>query len=690
VGILTTTADNVNFRASDMLENDRRIDAYLRQYLAEVPELGTDNDRMSLEFAYAPTAAFEARLGASRRTREGEKITYGPLGDRPPRTLNVELPEPIDYTETTLQFDLAYAHRLFDVTFELSAPEFENEIDTMRWQSMYFGPDASGASDWNNDIILAGDAIVRRAVSTVGQRALAPDNKATNATVSFGMNTAMNGRFTATAAAGRLRQDMTLLPYSYSSLVTDWNQTSKLPRLSADAAMDTLLVDLQYVFSPVKSLRVRPFARSYSLENDTPQSNWFYVTQDSASNTSGGSTYKNKRTSLAYDFARQNLGVEATWQARRTTLGLTLEQEGIERDQREADTDETIVRATASFRPFNRFSVRGRYTLGQREADDYNTFITNTSYWYAPSEAGTDPDNPAFSFTNHPDMRRFDVTDRTRNEFDLTASYTATDTLSFSASASLRQHDFDSDVAPSQPLAGTSFGGATATTPGIQLGLLAQDTTRFSFDVNWNPTERFAANVFASLDSIDADQKGMAYNEMTRTSAQAPLLSSSGQAWTDSRSIWLAEHEDQTTAIGVGIHYTFIPDRLTMTADYILSDGTVDIAYSGYGNDQPLTTTYYAFRSPETAERLTHTANLGLEYELPRGLVVGFRYLFEDYDTEDWVEAPLGGWVEMVNENFIRDTTRDNRWGNRLPRLGGYLAPSYSANVGFITLGYRW
>jgi len=54
------------------------------------------------------------------------------------------------------------------------------------------------------------------------------------------------------------------------------------------------------------------------------------------------------------------------------------------------------------------------------------------------------------------------------------------------------------------------------------------------------------------------------------------------------------------------------------------------------------------------------------------------------------MQEPTGGWVDPVSEYFIRDSTLDNRWGNRLARLGGYLSPSYSANVGFVTLAYRW
>jgi hypothetical protein len=690
VGILTSTADNVNFRAADMLENDRRIAAYLDQNLRPLPQIGTDNDRLGLFLSYAPVASVDARLSAVRETRQGDKITYGPLGDRPPRTMNVELTEPIDYNETTLQFDFGYAHRLFDMQFELFAPRFSNRIDTMQWQSMYFGRDSDGALDYNNDIILAGDAIVRRAVSTVGQRALPPDSNMTNATLAFGFDTAMNGRFTATAAVGRMRQDMTLLPYSYSSLTTNWNQTSKLPRLTADAAMDTLLLDLQYVFLPMRGLRVRPFFRSYDLQNDTPSDNWWYVTQDASNNTSGGATYKNKRTNLAYDFSRRNAGVEATWQARRLNLGATVEQESVDRDFREANTDELILRASASYRPVRWISLRGRYTFGDRDAGTYNDTVTRQTYWYAPGDVGADQDNPGFTFTNHPDMRRYDVTDRRRNEFDVSANFTPLATFGFGVTYSGRDHDFDSDVRPVQPLAGTTFAAAPGVTPGIQLGLLNQETSRLAFDANWTPSERFGANAFVSFDTIDVFQRNMAYNENARISAQPPQLASPGQAWTDARSIWSSDTRDETRSFGVGVNYAFIPERLTLTADYVLSDGSVRIAYDGYGSTQPLTTTYYAWRSPEDVENVLHTANLGLEYQLPRGFMIGFRYLYEDFETKDWMLEPIGGWVEVVNDYFLRDSTRDNRWGNRIPRLNGYFAPSYAVNVGSVTVGYRW
>ena len=162
------------------------------------------------------------------------------------------------------------------------------------------------------------------------------------------------------------------------------------------------------------------------------------------------------------------------------------------------------------------------------------------------------------------------------------------------------------------------------------------------------------------------------------------------QAWTSAANIWRADHEDRTTTLGAGFSYTLIPDRLEMSAEYALSNGALDIDYTGYGSDKPLNTTYYAWTSPETAEQNQQTASLQLDYSLSKRFVVGVRYLYDDYSLEDWMQGPSGGWVDEVNESFVRDSTLDNRWGNRLPRLGGYLAPSYSANVGYVTLAYRW
>ena len=66
-------------------------------------------------------------------------------------------------------------------------------------------------------------------------------------------------------------------------------------------------------------------------------------------------------------------------------------------------------------------------------------------------------------------------------------------------------------------------------------------------------------------------------------------------------------------------------------------------------------------------------------------------YSFENYDLEDWQQSATAPWVEVVGaDTLIRDSSRSFQWGNRLFNLGTYLAPEYTAHVGFLGLRYRF
>jgi len=140
----------------------------------------------------------------------------------------------------------------------------------------------------------------------------------------------------------------------------------------------------------------------------------------------------------------------------------------------------------------------------------------------------------------------------------------------------------------------------------------------------------------------------------------------------------------------VGGNYVIVPGRLNFLADFSLSRGKLDLDYSGYGT-QFADTFQFAFSSPNTVRHNQYTLDATLEYQLVKNLVLGMNYLFDRYSTADWMQEPSGGWVEEVgSEFFLRDTSRDNRWGNRLVSLGSVLSPSYEAHVGSVTVTYKF
>ena len=74
-----------------------------------------------------------------------------------------------------------------------------------------------------------------------------------------------------------------------------------------------------------------------------------------------------------------------------------------------------------------------------------------------------------------------------------------------------------------------------------------------------------------------------------------------------------------------------------------------------------------------------------------QALVAVLGYTYENYTLDDWLQADAAPWVEAVGaDTLLRDTSRSFQWGNRLFNLGTYLAPRYTAHIGFVGFRYRF
>ncbi len=246
-----------------------------------------------------------------------------------------------------------------------------------------------------------------------GQHVAAPDNRYQNASLSLGFDLPMASRLAATLSYGMMDQDETLLPYSSSSFdsATAFNSTNILPRSNADAEINTTMFNADYSINPIDRLNLRAFVRYYDLNNKTPQSDWWYVTDDTISTanaTSGETTELNKRVNLAYSYDQTNYGLETSYSLPfwRTTLGLGYEREDIDREFREANTEGNKFKGSVKTRPTDWLTLRAKYLYGDRDGGTYNNTVTAQSYWDVPTAVGTTAfnENPANSFSNHPDM----------------------------------------------------------------------------------------------------------------------------------------------------------------------------------------------------------------------------------------------------------------------------------------------
>ncbi|MBU4177225.1 MAG: MtrB/PioB family outer membrane beta-barrel protein, partial [Proteobacteria bacterium] len=195
--------------AAQLTANDAATATWLSTTLHGV-ELGTQRDKTGATISITPHQDFKFRLSLSDERKDGSNLTYGAIGDRPPRTLNAQLAEPIDYKTQELKFEAEYNRPTYQALFTYLLSGFENEIDTLRWQNPYVADVNGGGYDpW-----ASGGTANAYNVASFGQRALAPDNRYQNASLALGIDLPMASRLSATVAYGKMEQDETLLPYS--------------------------------------------------------------------------------------------------------------------------------------------------------------------------------------------------------------------------------------------------------------------------------------------------------------------------------------------------------------------------------------------------------------------------------------------------------------------------------------------
>ena len=668
----TASADTAGVLASDQLIADYQA-AYLKPTgLSTQSGIG----RVALEYSGFDWIKFG--IAYDRYRKEGLKSTFGPIGDRPPRTLNIQFTEPVSHHTNDLTLSGEHVGKRFQAQFSYTFSHFDNSIDTLLWENIY----TTAAPDSTYDVW-------DRSVSVYGRRPLGPDNRYHNASVSAGLDLPADSRLNATFSYGQLDQNEDLLPYSYNSNVL---VNPVLPRPTADAQIQTRQLILDYVINPMPKLSVRAWVRHYGLDNNTPQANWQYVTSDT-SNLNGTVSYKNKRVNLAFASDRTTAGLDASYRFLKSTCNFGYEREGVQRDFREADTVEDRVTLSWRLRPARWANLRARYVLGRRNGD-YNPFVTRQSYWYAATEANHS-DNPVFTFSNHPGMVKFDVADRVRHQGEFTVALNARGSFSLSRHIRYRNDDFDSDVRPTQPLSGTGFGETAATTPGDKLGLLKDSRIRYSLDAFYMANDRFSANAFLSLDRGASRQRSLEYNENNKGNPSAINTAELGP-WTRKGSQWTSEFDDDLWTVGFGGNAGLIPNRVFLGVTYSVSIGRVASRYSGYGvtnwDGTPFPANHqFAFGSVPDVNQDMHLFDLRLQFPIIRGIALVVGYNYERFLLDDWQQRTTFPWVEPVgSEYLLRDTSRSYQWGNRLFNLGSALAPSYNAHVAFASFHYRF
>ena len=680
---------------------DSRIAKVLRDSVHLI-DLGMQRDTGTFGVNFYFDDRTSARFEYQRDDKDGSILTGLAIGDRPPRTMALQLPEPVDYTTDNFKFSIERFGDAYAVDLAYQYSRFENDVDTLTWNSLFHAPNfncaaipaCAGATDYDR-IRANANLIGYRSTeyATDGALALSPDNTYQNVTLNGSYRLPWwSSRLSASFVYADMEQDEALLPFATSNF---GGTLPALPRATADAQIDTTMVNVNWNGNPLQSLNVNLRYRYYDMNNDTPQAAWFGTTQDTDSYA-----YLSQRYNVAYDMEQNNFGAELSYYlGKMGALGFTYDRDEIDRPHREVETTEED-RFTFAYRvnPIDWASIRAEYTLSDRDGSPYNSEITDQSFAYSIVVNAAQPNNPLLGFSNHPSLRKYDVADRDQDEFKLSLNLMPVEGLSVNFSYDHTSNDYGGAIADSiNTWDSVALAFVNAFVDPTQLGLLDDEINRYAVEVNYAPTDNLNLYGYYSREELNSNQRGRYLNEDNRINNI-----NGNKDWqdTDGSEIWAADMNDDTDTFAFGVNYKAMEDKLDLNADFSHSNGNVVTVYSaGASMVEDDTTSIHnhaEWSSPPDVEFESNALNLGIRYALSEKLSLGFNYIYEDYSVTDWLQDGNSPHRLRLSDNFVTEIdaetagTSNDRAGSRLVTLDDYLAPDYEVHWGIVTMQYKW
>lgn len=459
---------------------------------------------------------------------------------------------------------------------------------------------------------------------------LPPDNRYQRLTLSGGYNLPYNTRVSMAAEYGKMSQDQDLLPYHADPNAAATYGT--LPRSSAKAEIETKLLNVNVSSRPVSALSVNAKYRHYDTVNMTPVNLFTYAMADGVTPpaTYVATTANRSRRNAPFDYDQNKATVDISYRLiQNTALNLGYDRDEIAREHREQEkTREDIYRA--GLKSNLSFASAGvNYLKGMRRGDvAYNGNAIMDSH-----PLTTDP------WVNHPDLRKFDVADRDREKYDY----------------------FVTIMPMKNASVGVNVANGWDQYPDTKMGLLNSDFSSYTVNASYAPVQEVNLHTYYTYDTSSSKQYGR-------------VMTSTPATWTDTTRDWTSANKDYTDTVGVGADVSFFRGKLVVTPDYTYARSitTIDINGGSYFVGANAIAPLPDLRT----ER--HTLNLSGKYRLTDRLTLGANYLYESYVSTDWAV-----------DGMTLDNTSTLPIDKPLVPLSGSV-PDYTANVGTITIAYRF
>lgn len=524
---------------------------------AGLKEVDFDYDRKQagagFEYDIAPNWQF--RTDYQHEWKQGIQTIGGVLGSGGTGRTSL-LPQPLDYVTDQATATLAYSDLRMQAELSFYVSLFDNREPSLTWHHPFSDPAPA-------------------AVNSLAALGLPPDNEAYQINFSGGYNIdpETSTRANLDVSYGWMLQNDLFLPYSVNSSLLVFNP---LPRSSADAEINNMLVNFRLTSHPWQDVHLRGGYRFDDRDNQTPVALYNYIRTDSQNQNPAD--IERLRYNLPYSFTTHKANVEADYDFMPRTMGtLGYDFENIHRTLQEvSDTYEHTALARVKTTPADFATVNLKGSFGRRRGTNYDPRAFGT-LGYPP---------PGFSVID-PALRKSYEANRDRLRFGGDLILTPLDQVSVGLRTDfVRDNYLDST-----------------------LGLRNRDTDSFSVDMSSALIQDVSMYGFYTLyfmESRQAGQNGFA-NPTTR---------------------WQVRDFDTVHTAGAGFDWMAIKDRLDLNFDYTYSFATTEYDF----RQEPGIATAPL---PDLKSRLQSVGMLGT-YHLRKDIAVKLGYRFEMYQTQDW------------------------------------------------------
>ncbi len=529
------------------------------------------NERDTGLFGFKSTfGKFNLDMSYKRTEREGTQSMGGASGDSgsPTQIRSVILPDPIKQVAHEVHADLSRSGDQGQIQLSFDYSLFNNSFDSLIWQNPF---DNSGTSDSQSPTNL----ISRD-----------PDNHSWKIGLSGAYNITDTTRISSVFQYGIMEQNESLLPFSVGTT------TALLPRLQADAQIQTIHGTVNLSSRPLPKLALNLRFRHYQTINDTPVQGFNYIRNDDVLNAQVGPV-----SNLPFDMTQNQVNATASYYAfKGTTFKLGYKFDHRKRDLRSVDeTKENTVTAGVRSSYFKNVNFGYTLTLGVREEiDPYDESKINFARF------GTTGN------TTHPSMKRYDISEREQMKHAANINFSPTDRTTYGVYYNFVYDDYDTS----------------------QLGLQNSQRHDVTFDWMYTPSDATTVNIYYTYEKIDTEQ-------LNRNSGFA--LS------TDPDNNWIANHDNNAHTVGTGVSHQFAENRVKLSADYWFSDSVENITFTTGAN------LLGANDMPKLKTR-THNARLTGRYRWSDHVDVSMRYMYQNFEIDDFATDPVNPGSTAIPE----------------------------------------